>query len=68
MEKKIYIGFPGCSVGKKSACNAGDKSFIPWLGRSPEGGHGHLLQYSYLENLHRGAWQAIVHRITKSQT
>ena len=28
-------GFPGSSVGKESACNAGDSSLIPGLGRSP---------------------------------
>ena len=40
---------------------------IPGLGRSPGGGHGHTLQYSFLENpMVRGAWRAIVHRIPKS--
>ena len=39
------------------------------LGRSPGGGHGKPLQYSCLENpMDRGAWQAIVHRVTKSRT
>ena len=28
-------GFPDSSVGKESACNAGDPSSIPLLGRSP---------------------------------
>ena len=28
-------GFPGRSVGKESACNAGDPSLILWSGRSP---------------------------------
>ena len=38
-------------------------------GRSPGGGHGNLLQYSCLENpMDRGAWQATVHRVTKSRT
>ena len=42
---------------------------IPGLGRFPGGGHGNPLQYSYLENpMLRGAWPAIVHGITKSQT
>ena len=45
-------GFPGGSAGKESACNAGDLSSIPGLGRSPGGGHGNLLQYSCLENPH----------------
>ena len=47
---------------KESACNAGDPGSIPGLGRSPGGGHGNLLQYSYLEEpMDRGAWQATVH-------
>ena len=45
-----YQGFPGGSVGKESACNAGDMGLIPGLGRSPGGGNGNPLQYSGLEN------------------
>ena len=45
-------GFPGSSVGKESACNAGDPGSIPGSGRSPGGGHGNPLQYSCLKNLH----------------
>ena len=30
-----YSGFPESSVGKESACNAGDLALIPGLGRSP---------------------------------
>ena len=30
-----FMGFPCGSAGKESACNAGDQSSIPWLGRSP---------------------------------
>ena len=40
------------SDGKASVYNAGDLGLIPRLGRSPGGGHGNPLQYSYLENLH----------------
>ena len=33
------------------------------------GGHGNLLQYSYLKNpMDRGAWWATVHKDAKSQT
>ena len=39
-------GFPGSSAGKESACNAGDLSLIPGLGRSPGEGTGYPLQYS----------------------
>ena len=35
------------SVGKESACNAGDPSSIPGLGRSPEEGIGYPLQHSW---------------------
>ena len=50
------------------AC-VGDLSSIPGLGRSPGEGNGYLLQYSGLENsMDRGAWQAVVHRVAKSQT
>ena len=56
---------------KNPAVNAGDirdMGSILGLGRSPGGGHGNLLQYSFLENpTDRGAWQAMVLRVTKSQ-
>ena len=61
--------FPGGSDGKESACNAGDPSLIPGLGRSPGEGNSYPLQYSDLENsMDRGSWQAIVHGVPKSQT
>ena len=40
-------GFPDNSVGLESACNAGDPSLIPGLGRSPREGIGYPLQYSW---------------------
>ena len=58
--------FPHSSVGKESACNAGDLGSIPGLGRSPGEGNGNPLQYSSLENsMDRGAWWAIVHGVAK---
>ena len=55
-------GFPGGSNGKESACNAGDLSLTPGLGRSPGGGHGNPLQYSCLGNcMDIETWQAVVH-------
>ena len=46
-----------------------DLGSIPGLERSPGGGHGNPLQYSFLENLtDREAWWATVHGIAKSQT
>ena len=57
------------SDGKEFACNAGDLVSIPGLGRSPGEGNGYPLQYSCLKNsMNRGAWQATVHGVTKSQT
>ena len=50
---ELIMGFPGGSVGKETAYNAGDArdmSSITGLGRSPGGGHGDPLQYSRLEN------------------
>ena len=41
------LGFPDSSVGKESACNAGDPSLIPGLGRSTGKGIGYPLQYSW---------------------
>ena len=43
-------GFPGGSDRKESACNLGDPSLIPGLGRSPGEGNSNPLQYSFLEN------------------
>jgi len=47
-------------VVKNLPANAGDVrgvGLIPKSGSSPGGGHGNLLQYSYLENpMDRGAW------------
>ena len=65
-------GFPVALVVKNWPANAGDTtvmSLIPGWGRSHEGGHGNLLQYSYLENpMDRGAWRVTVHGASKSQT
>ena len=42
------MGFPGRSVGKESAYNAGDLGLIPGSGRSPGEGIGYPLQYSWV--------------------
>ena len=63
------LGFPGGSVVKNPSANVGDVDSIPGLGRFPGGGNGNSFQYSCLENpIDRGGWQAMVHRVTKSQT
>ena len=72
--KRVHIistelGFPCSSVGKESACSAGDPGLISGSGISPGQGKGNPLQYSCLENfMDRGAWQATVHGVAKSQT
>ena len=66
---KTFLGFPGGSEGKVSACNAGDTGLIPGLGRSPGEGNGNPLQYSCLKNpMDREAWWATVHGVAKSGT
>ena len=67
LSSMISLGFPGGLGGKESACNAGDLGSIPGSGKSPGEGNGNPLHYSLLGNpMDRGAWQAIVHRVTKS--
>ena len=64
-----FMGFPGGSDGKESACNAGDLGLIPGSGIYPGKGNGYPLQYSFLENsTDRGAWKATVHGVTKNWT
>ena len=59
-----YMGFPGGSAGKESACNAEDLGSIPGSGRSPGEGEGYPLQYSDLEN----SINCSVHGVSKSWT
>ena len=60
---------PGGSDSKETVCNAGDPGSISAVVRSPGEGHGNPLHYSCLENsMDRGAWQATVHGVAKSQT
>ena len=61
------LGFPGGTSGREPTVR--EAGLILWSGRCPGGGHGNPLQYSCLENLmDRGAWQATLCRVTKSQT
>ena len=56
-------------VVKNMPANTGDVVSIPGLERSPGGGHGNLLQYSWLRNpVHRGAWRAVVHGVIRNWT
>ena len=46
----FWYCFPCSSVGKESACDAGDQGSIPGSGRYPGEANGNPLQYSCLEN------------------
>ena len=62
--RKDIQAFPDSSLGKESACNAGDPSSIAGSGRSPGEGTGYPLQYSDLEN----SMDCTVHGVAKSWT
>ena len=51
------MGFPDSSVGKESACNAGDPSLTPGLERSAGEEIGYPLQYS---------WASLVAQLVKN--
>ena len=62
------LDFPGGASGKESACWCRRPRFNPCI-RSPRVGNGNFFQDSCPENsMDSGAWQAIVHGATKSQT
>ena len=59
-------GFPFSSVGKESACSAGDLDSIPGSGTAPGEGNVNLLQYYFLEkSMDKGAWQVTVHGLMR---
>ena len=51
------MGFPDSSVGKESACSAGDPGSISGSGRCPGEGIGYPLQYS---------WASLVAQLVKN--
>ena len=68
---KIFLpqGVPCGSDSKESDSNAGDPGLMPGWRRSPQEGKGYPLQYSCLGNpMDKGAWQAIVHGVGKTNT
>ena len=63
------LGFPGGSVVKNQPANTENAGLIPGLGTSPGEGNDNPLQCYCLENpMDRGAWQATVRGVAKSQT
>ena len=67
-----FCSLPGGTSGKEPACQCRRRKrhgSIPGSGRSPGGGHGYLLQCSYLENPidRRHSW-ATVHGVAQSPT
>ena len=61
-----YVGFPGYSDSKESACSAGDPGLTSGWGRSPGEGNGNPLQCSCLQKtMDRGAWGTAVHGVAK---
>ena len=54
---KVLDGFPNSSVGKESACKAGDPGSIPGLGRSTGEGISYPLEYF---------WASLVAQLVKN--
>ena len=54
---RLLLRFPHSSVGKESACSAGDPGLIPGSGRSDGEGIGYLLHYS---------WASLVAQLVKN--
>ena len=65
-----HITLPWWLSSKESMCSARgavDVGLTPGFGRSTGGETGNPLHYSSLENsMDRGAWKAVVHRVTNS--
>ena len=65
----VFMGFPGGSDRKESACSVGDLGLIPgWEDPLGEGMATHSSILAWENPMDRGAWWAIVHWVTKSQT
>ena len=69
---KLSIGFPGGISGRELACQYGRCErlrFHPWVKKMPWRRAWQPVQFFCLENsMDRGAWQATVQRVAKSQT
>ena len=71
LEWGLWLNFPGGAAIKNPPANAGGSGSIPGSGRSPGGGNGNPLQYSYLAHPHgprsRAGGTPTVHGVVKSQ-
>ena len=66
---QLTVQNPGGSDDKESAYNARHLSLIPGSRRFPGEGNGYPLQYSCTGKImDRGAWNAVVHGVTESNT
>ena len=65
MVLKHFLGFPGVSDGKESACNPGG---LGWEDLLEEGMATHSSILAWKIPTDRGAWQVEVHEVAKSQT
>ena len=61
----VFLGFLSGSDNKESTCNAGDLS---WEDHLTKGMATHSSILAWRVPMDRGAWQATVHAIIKSQT
>ena len=65
----IFMGFPGGSDHKESACSVEDLDSIPGLRRSAGGGMAaHSRMLAWRNPMDRGTWQAMVHGVAESDT
>ena len=64
----LSVDFPGGSLGKESACSAGDVGLILGLGTSPRGERGNPLQYSCLGIPWTKEPDRVQSRVAKSRT
>ena len=62
----LFMSFPGGSVGKEFACNAGNLGSIPELGRSGEG-NGYQLPYDSLTFLKLSPLHSILTHVLNSE-
>ena len=66
---KYFTGLAWWLRGKTLPAGGEDAGLIPGSGRSLGVGNSNPLQYPCLENsMDRGAWQATIHGVAKSQT